>query len=152
MSGMKLSIFVLAGVVAIHLGFSTSLQAQENIHALADKWTSAYNTHDRTALGALYAENAHLMINGAPTYVGREKIEEFWAADFEDDNPLTLLSVTHSIEGVDMMLVHGNYQVVDRRKGDILGRGRFAHIWTKGPEGEWLLDRDLWAEPFEPFE
>lgn len=149
---MKFSTFVLAGIAATHFGFSTSLQAQENIHALADKWTSAYNAHDRATLGALYTENAHLMINGAPTYVGREKIEEFWAADFKDDNPLTLLTVTHSIEGADMMLVHGNYQVVDRQKGDILGRGRFAHIWTKGPEDEWLLDRDLWAEPFEPFE
>jgi len=152
MPGMKSSAFLCVGVISALIAFAAPLQAQESVQALADKWTSAYNTHDRSALGALYAEDAHLMMNGAPTYVGREKIEEFWAADFKDNNPLTLLTVTHSIDGVDMMLVHGNYQVVDRKKGDTLGRGRFAHIWMKGPEGEWLLDRDLWAEPFEPFE
>jgi hypothetical protein len=47
-----------------------------------------------------------------------------------------------------MILVHGNYQVVNRTDGTILGAGRFAHIWVgnRRLQSEWRLDRDLWYE------
>jgi uncharacterized protein (TIGR02246 family) len=151
MPAMKLS-RIAQTVAAAIVVFNCAAHAQENVQELADKWTVAYNAHDRAAIGALYTETAHLMMHGTPTHIGRDKIEAFWAGDFQEDNPLTLLTVTHSIDGVDMMLVHGNYQVVDRDSGDTLARGRFAHIWNLGANGEWLLDRDLWSEPFEPFE
>ena len=118
---------------------------------LADRWAEAYNKHDRNALGALYTQDAHLMMHGATSIVGHDAIEEFWAGDFEEGNPLTLLTVTHSVEGSDMMLVHGDYQVVSRDDGAELGGGRFAHVWTRASSGPWLLDRDLWNEPFEPY-
>lgn len=149
---MKLPRIILAVTALVILSAPIAANSQENVQLLADKWTAAYNAHDRAALGALYSETAHLMMHGSPTYVGRANIEEFWAEDFEEDNPLTLLTVTHSIDGVDMILVHGNYQVVDRNNGNTLGRGRFAHIWNRNKDGVWLLDRDLWSEPFEPYE
>jgi hypothetical protein len=66
------------------------------------------------------------------------------------ENPLTVLTVTHSVDGFDMKLVHGDYQVIDRDSGVPLGQGRFAHIWTVGDDGVWRLDRDLWNQPYEP--
>jgi ketosteroid isomerase-like protein len=135
--------------IAISLAFVAD--AQENPQILADKWSSAYNAHDEVAIGALYTDTAQLMMHGAPTYIGRKNIQAYWSADFEEDHPLTLLTVTHSIDGVDMILVHGNYEVINRENGELLGRGRFAHIWTRQPDAVWLLDRDLWSEPFEPF-
>lgn len=66
--------------------------AQGNVQILADRWVEAYNKHDREALSALYTENARLMLHGAATIVGRDGIEMFWASDFEDRDPLTLLS------------------------------------------------------------
>ncbi len=125
--------------------------ARANIQALADKWVKAYNDHDRAALGALYTGDARLMMHGSPTIAGRAAIEEFWAGDFKVDDPLTLLTVTNSVTGSDMMLVHGDYRVVGREKGDELGAGRFAHLW-KLDGGEWRLDRDLWNQPYEPYE
>jgi hypothetical protein len=51
-----------------------------------------------------------------------------------------------------MILVHGNYQVIDRDSGDVEGSGRFAHIWTRSSASSpWLLDRDLWLDPFQPY-
>jgi hypothetical protein len=90
------------------------------------------------------------MMHGAPTIAGRAAIGEFWAEDFGESNPLTLLKVTHALNGTDMVLVHGNYEVVDRTDGTKVGLGRFAHIWTAAPNGGWLLDRDLWYERSEP--
>jgi uncharacterized protein (TIGR02246 family) len=119
-------------LVLVALGVS----AQENIQALADRWSEAYNEHDRAALGAVYTNTARVMTHGSATIIGRDDIEEFWAADFEDRNPLTLLRVTHSVEGSDMMLVHGDYRVINRDDGDQLAFGRFAHIWTQRPNGD----------------
>jgi uncharacterized protein (TIGR02246 family) len=139
---------VFASVVA---ATALGAQAQDEIQGLADQWVEAYNNHDRDALGALYTQDAHLMMHGSTTVVGRDRIEEFWADDFEEGNPLTLLTVTHSVVGSDMMLVHGDYRVVSRDDGAELGGGRFAHIWTRARNDPWLLDRDLWNEPFDPF-
>jgi len=146
----------LARTLRISLGLifaavTASTYAQSDVQVLADRWAQAYNSHSRADLGALYTEDAHLMMHGAATIVGRDDIAEFWAGDFEAGNPLTLLVVTHSVEGTDMTLVHGDYQVVSRDDGGELGGGRFAHIWTRAGNGDWLLDRDLWNEPFDPY-
>ena len=140
---------VLVAVLAFGI---THANAQDDIQELADKWAAAYNKHDKDALGDLYTRDAALMMHGGATISGRKDISDFWEIDFEIGSPLTLLQVTHSVAGVDMMLVHGNYQVIDRDDGAKMGGGRFAHIWVLGSDGEWRLDRDLWNEPFEPYE
>ena len=142
---------IAATMVVLVFGVNGAF-AQEDIQELAEQWASAYNKHDKDALGSLYTEDAALMMHGGPTYNGREDIADFWETDFEIGSPLTLLRVTHSVVGVDMMLVHGDYQVIDREDGAQLGGGRFAHIWIKGSNDRWQLDRDLWSEPFEPYE
>jgi uncharacterized protein (TIGR02246 family) len=120
----------------------------QEVQKLADTWTAAYNAHNSAALGALYADDARLFMHGEPSVTGRPAIERFWADDMKVDNPLTVLTVTNAVNGVDMKLVHGNYQVINRLTGVPLGHGRFAHIWTRA-DGRWRLDRDLWNQPGE---
>jgi uncharacterized protein (TIGR02246 family) len=141
---------VRAVVTTFLLAFSVVAGAQQTVQNLADQWVQAYNKHDRAELGALYTDDARLMLHGSPTIGGRESIEEFWAGDFEDRDPLTLLTVTNAVTGTDMMLVHGNYRVVSRTDGSQLGEGRFAHLWKREGTG-WRLDRDLWNQPWEPY-
>jgi uncharacterized protein (TIGR02246 family) len=130
--------------------YEAMVAVDSDIQALAERWTQAYNKHDRAALASVYSQDAHLMMHGAPSIVGRADIGDFWAEDFEEGNPLTVLAVTHAVEGIDMVLVHGNYEVIDRGDGSKLGFGRFAHIWTGSRTGNWQLDRDLWYQRFEP--
>jgi uncharacterized protein (TIGR02246 family) len=139
---------VLSSMLAVA---ACAAQAQTEIQVLADEWVSAYNRHDREALGALYTDDARVMVHDSLTVTGRDSIEEFWANDFQEGDPLTLLSVTNSVQGVDMMLVHGDYRVIDRQDGLELGAGRFAHVWTRDGTREWRLDRDLWNQPHEPY-
>ena len=152
---MKLAHMVWAGIALGLTAATFSASAQKatgaDVQELADRWTSAYNRHDRAALGAVYTNDARLMMHGAATVSGREAIEEFWAGDFEDSDPLTLLKVTNTVTGSDMLLIHGDYEVVSRNDGRELGGGRFAHLWTRSNRGEWRLDRDLWNEPFDPY-
>jgi uncharacterized protein (TIGR02246 family) len=142
---------IALGLTVAALAASAQRATSSDVQALADRWTSAYNKHDRAALGAVYTDAARLMMHGAPTIAGRQAIEEFWAGDFEDSDPLTLLKVTHSVTGSDMLLVHGDYEVISRTDGSELGGGRFAHLWTRSERGEWRLDRDLWNEPFDAY-
>ncbi|MGD8808590.1 MAG: nuclear transport factor 2 family protein [Gammaproteobacteria bacterium] len=148
MSTRMLARAALLGALSL-VSFAAS--AQVNVQDLADRWVAAYNRHDRDNLAALYTSDARLMVHGSPTVAGRDSIEAFWAADFQEGDPLTLLTVTNSVTGVDMMLVHGDYRVIDRTDGSLLGAGRFAHVWKL--EGrEWRLDRDLWNQPWEPYD
>ena len=128
---------------------AAAFAADPDVQALADRWTAAYNSHDRDALGALYKEDAHLYLHGSPMFVGREDITAFWGSDMQVANPLTVLTVTNAVHGYDMILVHGDYQVIDRDTGVPLGQGRFAHIWELDGGEEWRLDRDLWNQPYE---
>ena len=130
--------------------YAADQEVDNAVQTLADRWTQAYNKHDRAALSAIYTQRARLMMHGAPTIAGREDIGAFWAEDFAENNPLTLLAVTHAVTGIDMVLVHGNYDVIDRDDGSRVGFGRFAHIWTREANGEWRLDRDLWQTRSEP--
>lgn len=135
------------------LAFAAVLaHAQSDVQVLAERWTEAYNRHDRAALGAVYTDTARLMMHGSPTIEGRANIEEFWADDFQEGNPLTLLTVTHDVTGTDMILVHGDYKVIDRDDGSQLGFGRFAHLWTREGNADWRLDRDLWNQPYEDYD
>lgn len=143
-----------AGVAALALAIGAQGAALgqygDSVQELANRWTEAYNSHDAEALGALYTENAHLYVHGQPSYVSRDAIQAFWAEDMTVENPLTVLTVTHAVDGVDMKLVHGDYQVINRDTGVPVGQGRFAHIWELGEGGEWYLDRDLWNQPYSP--
>jgi uncharacterized protein (TIGR02246 family) len=146
---MNVSKMIRTALVLALASVSLVATAQENVKSLAKEWTIAYNSHNRAKLGALYAPDAQLMMHGRPTIKGRQAIEEFWAADFKEKNPLTSLIITNFVQGIDMILVHGNYQVIDRDDGTQLGFGRFAHIWLRDASGKWLLDRDLWNQPYE---
>lgn len=122
--------------------------ADLDVQKLADRWSEAYNKQDWVAIARLYTQDARLMMHGEPTLIGRARIADYWGKDVKQGNPLTVLKVTHAIRGVDMILVHGDYQVIDRTSGQLLGFGRFAHIWTEDERRQWRLDRDLWNQPF----
>lgn len=118
-------------------------QERPEVQELANRWTAAYNRADGPALADLYAEDAEVYIHNEGRYVGVRDIASYWSADMGVGNPITVLTVTDSVTDEEMMLVHGNYQVIDRSNGLPLSSGRFAHIWVLNG-GRWLLDRDVW--------
>ncbi len=144
---MKTSI--LSGLTcALALAFAGAAQAQSvNVNELAARWTAAYNQGNASTIAELYSPNAELYVHGDQRVVGRRAIQTYWAADMQVKNPLTVLLATDSVVDAEMILVHGNYQVLDRTSGVPQGFGRFAHIWVRGGDGQWRLDRDLWNQP-----
>ena len=146
--------FSCLGIGMVIFLASSGLPAQAPVDAqeLADRWVAAYNDHDGDALSALYTESAELTAHGAPTLPGRDDIRAFWASDFGEGNPLTLLNVTYTVDGTDTMLVYGDYEVVDSDGGESLGDGGFVHLWRLGDDSEWRIDRELWFAEVSPYE
>ena len=101
----------------------------QEVQQLANRWTEAYNRRNAAALGALYVEDARLYLHGSPTVSGRRNIQTYWADDMKEKNPITVLTVTHAVNGIDMKLVHGNYQVIKPRHWCAGGTGPLrAHL------------------------
>lgn len=142
----------LAAVGAISLA-SAGLHAHSlaDAQALADKLAQAFNSHDTVAVAALYREDAELSMHNAPTLVGSGNIRAYWKADFSRGNLLAVLTVTSTLDGTDMTLLHGSYQMLDRTSGADMGSGHFAQIWRLDG-GEWLIDRDIWSDHAEMHE
>jgi len=148
---MKKILFSCFAIACLMMIAVRSMAQDVRAQDLADSWIKAYNAHNNAELAILYSENAVLMLHGEETVKGRQAIGVYWAEDFRESNPITTLSVTHTINGHDLILVHGNYQVIDRESGVMLGSGRFAHMWMKNDDEVWELDRDLWHNPFNPY-
>jgi uncharacterized protein (TIGR02246 family) len=136
---------VFVGVMLLQPGFALA-QAAPKVQELANRWTAAYNQANADNVASLYSPQAELYIHGEGRYVGRQDIRDYWGADMRVSNPITVLTVTDSVVDEEMMLVHGNYQVIDRTTGVPVGGGRFAHIWVLAQDGKWLLDRDIWVD------
>jgi ketosteroid isomerase-like protein len=136
----------LAAVLSLAVGGAAQAQQTPTVQELANRWTAAYNQGNSDQVAALYSPAAELYIHREGRYAGRADIRDYWASDMRRSNPITVLTVTDSVIDAEMMLVHGNYQVLDRRTGVPQGAGRFAHIWVRSGAGQWSLDRDVWVD------
>lgn len=135
----------MAGAVALQGAPLLAQEEQPSVQELANRWTEAYNGADVNGIGILYSEDAEVYIHHEGRFIGRDEIRNYWAADMGRSNPITVLHVTDSTIDTEMMLVHGNYEVIDRLSGVPLGSSRFAHIWVLN-DAEWQLDRHVWVD------
>ena len=119
--------------------------------ALADLWVEAFNSRDGIALATLYRADAELAQHNAPTLVGRDHISTFWAGHLAKGATRTLATVTSTIDGTDMTLVHGTYRVIDHDSRHTIRSGEFAQIWRLDA-GEWRIDRDIRSDAREKHE
>jgi ketosteroid isomerase-like protein len=142
----SLACIALLGLCGPTFAQAQSASPDPTVDELAARWTSSYNNRNAEAIAGLYAPGAELYVHKEGRYVGRDAIRAYWAQDFNVLNPMTVLTVTDSVVDAEMMLVHGNYQVLNRTTGVPQTRGRFAHIWIRDASGKWLLDRDLWNQ------
>lgn len=142
-------LYALSAAVGISLA-SAGLHAHsmDDAQALTDMLADALNSSDAGAVAALYRDSAELSEHNAPTLMGRDSIRSYWKADLTRGNLLAVLTVTSTLDGTDMTLVHGTYQMFDRASGADMGSGHFAQIW-KLDGGEWFIDRDIWSDHAE---
>ena len=139
-------LYALFAALGISLA-STGLHAHsmDDAQALADQWAQAFNSRDARVLAALYRDDAEVSQHNVATLVGRDSIRASFKADPGKGDLLSVLTVTSTLDGTDMTLVHGTYRMLDRTSGAEMESGHFAQIWRL-VGGEWLIDRDVWSD------
>lgn len=73
--------------------------------------------------------DSYLMLLRAPVEA-RGEIEALGIEGSSEPASVTVRSVTHKLGGTGVLLVRGNYEMVDD-SGAVIGVGRFGHVWVK---------------------
>lgn len=117
--------------------------------ALSERWTSAYNNGDLSALTALYAADARIQHGHCSPVAGRIAIEDFWRADIAEGGLRTELEILDSFTLDDLVYVSGNYAVKVSQGSSAakVGGGTYTQIWRRESASEWAIHRESWTNP-----
>jgi uncharacterized protein (TIGR02246 family) len=139
---MNVGISLLA--LLLSAGVSPAEKGHSEFDSLLDTYTAAWNTHDGDSLGALFTDDADLIMANLPRIDGREAIGDWWNTYFSRINErregeFELLSVREMPPGVRLVNVrsrtfgaHLNGEELESR----LVRGTWVLIRR---DGTWLI-------------
>ena len=115
------------------------------IQAREDAWSAAYNANDAAAIGAIYEEDAVLILPGGEPINGRAAIEEALASFFPVLKDLSLmaddvrpLGENHAVE-----VGHGDYMAVGEDGTLTPTSINYVVVWHKGDDGVWRYATDI---------
>jgi uncharacterized protein (TIGR02246 family) len=114
------------------------------IDAVHARWLEAFNGGDAAGVAACYTEDARFMPPNLETITGRAGIEafvkEFIAANAHLDFEQVALHDTG-----DLGVFVGRYELDVRPDGadPQHDSGKFIEVWTRQPDGSWLMVDDI---------
>jgi len=109
-------------------------------------WFRIYNTHDAAALVALYADDAVLMMPGAPVARGREAIQAAYQKDLDGMAKSGMMnnlgSDSEIVASGDLAYESNTFTVTDK-SGKTVDSGKYVTVFAKR-DGKWMIVRDIW--------
>ncbi len=82
-------------VLNASLGATEALRPQ--IRAFVDAYGDAINSHDASAVGAFYANDADFIRRNGPVTHGRKAIQDWWRTFFSEPRPYRMILITDDI-------------------------------------------------------
>ena len=141
-----------AGQIARHRATGTTAGDESAIRDLNASWFRIYNTHDAAALAALYADDAVLMMPGAPTVRGRDAIK----AAYEKDMAVMAKAGNMNNEGSDSeisasgdLAYESNTFTITDKAGKKIDSGKYVTVFAR-KDGKWMIVRDIWNSDAGP--
>ena len=135
-----------AAVAAAATAPASSAADEAAIRDLNASWFRINNTHDAAALAALYADDAVLMMPGAPVARGREAI----AAAYKKDMDVMAKSGWVNNQGSDSeiglsgdLAYESNTFTIADKTGKKIDSGKYVTVFAKR-DGKWVIVRDIW--------
>jgi len=114
------------------------------IEDVQQRFVAGLLARDFDALVGLYTEDAVFMPPNQPAVRGRAALKT-WMAAFPQVTACTLN--TERIDGrADLAYVRGSFEMTLRPEGApeaVTSRGKFVEIRRRQPNGEWLLEADI---------
>src|SRR5687768_7283342 len=111
-------------------------QDKADIQQMEDKLAEAINKGDAAAVGEIYAEDAQLLPPGAEMIQGREGIQKYWEAAFQEVGDVKL--TTEDVETINDETVREIGSFTGKTKGEQAQEitGKYVIIWEKDGD-EW---------------
>jgi uncharacterized protein (TIGR02246 family) len=116
------------------------------IRGITTSWFANYNAHHADSLAALYADDAVLMMPGAPSVKGRDAIKAAYAKDMA---AMEKSGYTNNQGKDSNVMVSGDigwesnvFRVTDKA-GKQIGTGKYVTVFAR-KDGKWLIVRDIW--------
>ena len=118
---------------------------EQALRQLIDAFTKAYNAGDAKALAAMFTTDGEIVELSGDTIHGREAIEQFFAAEFEEHPQTKMEDQVESIRFLGpIAAVEEGVTIITPEPGEPAESGHYAVIYVK-QDGKWLIasDRDL---------
>jgi len=131
---------------AVHAGDMTDEQLKAHIASQNMKFMAGYANADAAAVALIYATDAVLMPDNAPTVKGRTDIEAAMAASFTGPQiSLTLNSWSIERKG-NTAYELGDWVIEIKPEGaePMMDNGDYVVVWQRQENGEWLMQVDIY--------
>jgi uncharacterized protein (TIGR02246 family) len=142
-------VIVLIGllVLAVFSAASAASPAREvppvrqAIEEANEVFMAAFNAHDGAALAELYTEDAQLLPPNSDFVIGREAIEVFWPAIFDQGIDAALLEI-REVDALGNTAVEVSNYTLYLADGTVADQGKYMIVW-KRVSGKWFIHRDI---------
>ena len=137
-------------VVAVTVSFAacssppSAATAQQQIDSAALEIWDAVARSDAATVLRHYADDAILMGSGAPMVKGKPAVATFLDDLFKQNTFKTAKGrVTDITVSGDLAVETGTYEmtIVPKNGPEISDRGKYIHVWRRGPDGSWKVTR-----------
>jgi ketosteroid isomerase-like protein len=118
----------------------------EILHERNEKLGELFKAGDASKLALMYSDSAKLCPNGGELYIGRRAIRDFWEKGMAGAKLIEMNTETITIDGNgDVIYETGKTTSKTLYKDSMyVFRVKFANVWKKQPDGNFLLDVDIW--------
>lgn len=149
-NGKGLLVKPLELVVAVALLFAacspppSTAAAQQQIDSAAVEIWDAVARSDAATVLRHYADDAILMGSGAPMVKGKAAVATFLDDLFKRNTIKAAKGrVTDIAVSGDLAVETGTYEmtIVPNNGPEIADRGKYIHVWRRGPDGSWKVTR-----------
>jgi uncharacterized protein (TIGR02246 family) len=121
-----------------------SIMSRKDIEALEAQWIEAFNAGDAAGVARFYTENGRVLPPNNDVVQGRSAIDGF-VKEFLQMKPTMSFSLFTVHESPDMCASVGRYdmELQPPGAGTQKDSGKFIEIWTRQPDGSWLIEDDI---------
>ena len=117
------------------------------IQAAVKEWSAAAQAKDAEKFTSFYAEDAALMLEGAPDAHGKPAIREGVAGMMQDPNFALSFQADNVVvaRSGDLAYETGTYTMTmsDPKKQPATQKGHYVVVWTKQADGAWKVALDV---------
>jgi len=110
------------------------------IHAADTAWLNGIAAKDTARVMTLYANDAVMLVPGAPLATGKDATRKSWAAQMAMSGFALTFRPIKTVPVGDLAYEIGDYQFNGRKNGQATSmKGKYVVVWGRQPDGSWKV-------------